>query len=495
MKIKLINPSSRNKGQRNILGFDLYKKSFGINSALPLAISTIAKITPKDIEIIITDENVENIDFDEKVDLVGITSMTPNVLRAYEIADIFREKCIKIILGGVHVSMLPQEAVLHADSVAIGEAEAVWKDVLQDLKEGVLKKFYTSKTRPDLSKLSELREIDTSENNYFLTLIQTTRGCPFNCNFCLVQKFLGNEVRLRNVEQVIKEVLSLPKTVKAKVGPIKLNFPCNFFVVDDNIIGNVKHAEKLLKKLISLKLPSLICQTSINIAKNKKILGLLRDAGCKELFIGFESLAQTSLNNFGKKVNIIAEYETAIDTITSFGINVFGSFIIGGDGDDEKIFEVTADFINKTNIYVAMINILTPIPGTELFNKLEAEDRLLHKNWNLYDAAHVVFKPKHMSVRALQQGYNWLCQNVYSNNSIIEKLLNPSIPGKSYITILQKMLYLPCILKLLINTNNKPLVLQIIRKITLKNKPFNYAHIIRYLGYADFAYSLSNDQP
>lgn len=489
MKLRLINPSRRNS---NVFNMKFFVNNLGMYLNIPLAIPTLAALTPKDVEINCTDENIEDIDFDEKVDLVALTSTTQNIIRAYEISDTFRKKGIKkVIIGGMHASILPQEAIQHADCVVIGEAETIWGGIIEDFKKGKLKRFYSSQMHPPLDK-SPKPKWNVLKDKYIFGVIQASRGCPFDCNYCSVKTFFGEEIRLKNIEQIIEEINILPRYSKIKFGPFRYDIPRTLFFVDDNIVSNFSFAKRLFKSLIPLKLPSILVQATINIAKDEELLSLMKKAGVEGIYIGFESASQDSLDNFEKKINKVEEYEKSIKIINFFGIKVIGSFIVGSDGDDERIFEKTADFIKKNKIYVSAIWILTPYPGTRLFSKLESEGRILHKNWNLYDSKHVVFKPKHMSAETLQNGYYWLYQNIYSDETIVEKISSITSTKKtsfSSFLLKEKLCILFFILKLLLSTQYKSLLIAIMREIVLKNKPVDYPAMFGYLSYKDFAYS------
>lgn len=489
MKLRLINPSRRD---RNPLNMKFFVDNYGLHVNAPLAIPTVAALTPKDVEISFTDENIENIDFNEKVDLVALTSTTQNIMRAYEISNTFRKKGIKVVIGGMHASVLPQEVIQHADSVVIGEAETVWKKVIEDFKKGELRRFYLSQTRPTLDK-SPIPRRDILKDKYLWNTVQASRGCPFDCSYCSVKTVFGGEIRLKSIEQMIEEINLLTKYSSLKAGPFKYEITRTLFFVDDNIIPNFPFAKKLFEHLIPLKLYSVAVQASINIAKDKELLSLMKKAGVKVIFIGFESVSQDSLNNFEKRINRVEEYEKSIGTIHSFGIKIMGSFIVGSDGDDEGIFKKTADFIKRNKIYYSVVWILTPYPGTRLFSKLESEGRLLHKNWDLYDNKHVVFKPRHMSAKTLQDGYYWLYRNIYSDEAIVEKILNITSAEKtsfSSFSSTEKLSVLYFFLKSLLHMPDKLLVTKVMKELILQNKPVDYPDMVNLLCYSVFAYSL-----
>lgn len=414
MKITLISPQKAIKdGHRehwdgNFISFLLGEKQY---SSAYLSLPTLASLTPKGIEVTITDENIEKINFDENVDLVGITTPTFLALRAYKIADQFRKKGVTVVLGGIHPTMMPQEALQHADSLVLGEAEDVWGQLITDFRKKRLKKIYTSSKKPDLDN-QPIPRWNLLKNSYYrFHTLQTSRGCPYNCEFCSVKAFLGRRYRCKSVKRVLQEVKALLKIQKKGI-----------FFVDDNFIGNKKRAKMILKELIPYSLTYYI-QASIDMAKDKELLEILRDSGCRNVFIGFESISQRTIKKMNKTYsNQTKEYLRDIKTIQSYGIAIQGSFIFGYDSDGVTIFKKTVDFINEAELESAVFHILTPFPGTDVFKRLDKGKRILSKNWDIYDATHVCFRPKRMSVDKLENGYTWVSQQVYSYESIFKRL-------------------------------------------------------------------------
>lgn len=414
MKLELISPkNSLTEDGRGLWDGKFHSLLYGVNkySSPFLALPTIAALTPEDIEVNITDENIEQIDFDKNVDLVGVTCNTWLAPRAYEIADEFRQRGVTVVLGGIHPSMLPNEAIQHADAVVIGEAENVWGNLVNDFKENRLRPFYKSLELPELENLPVPRWDLLKNEKYFYHTIQTTRGCPYNCEFCTVKAMSGAKYRYKPVKDTIKEVETLLDIEK------KL-----FFFVDDNFIGNRKHTEELLRELISLKIVY-FAEVSINLAKDEELLSLLAESGCRKVVIGFESLVSANLRQMEKdKSYKVEQYAEDIMKIQSLGIEIQGFFIFGYDFDDETVFEKTVDFIKSTDLAIPNLSILTPFPGTRLFQRFDKEDRLLYNDWRKYDGRHVCFQPKLMSPEALQNGYNWVMQQVNSYEAIFKRL-------------------------------------------------------------------------
>jgi radical SAM superfamily enzyme YgiQ (UPF0313 family) len=370
----------------------------------------LAALTPPDIQVSICDENLGLVDFEDDVDVVGITVVTQTATRAYQVADAFRAKGTKVVLGGIHPSVVPEEASEHADAVVIGEAEYVWADLCRDYQQGQLKPVYRSQKLHPLTNLLTPRRALFAQSGYVIrNTISTTRGCPFDCSFCSISAFYGRTYRRRPVEEVIQEVSAFDPRDGA------------VFFVDDNIVGSPEWAKQLFRVLIPLKL-DWFSQGSISMGADHELLELAAASGCKAMFIGFESISQQSLSSVGKKVNTVADYRQLINAIQSHGIAVLGAFMFGMDSDDETIFERTVDFTKQVRMEGAQFNILTPFPGTPLRQKLLEEKRVLTDDWSQYDGAHVVFDPKLMSLATLQQGHDWAWREFYSLGSIWQRL-------------------------------------------------------------------------
>lgn len=411
MKIKLIFPKKKEadieRWSGNFLSFVYGVKKYGVAS---LTLPTVAALTPSDMEVSITDENICPINFDEEADLVGITANTWLAPRAYEIADQFRQRGKTVILGGIHPTMMYEEAIKHADSVIVGEAENVWTELVTDFQNNRLRMIYRSEEKPVLKNQPIPRWDLLKYQQYYYLPLQTTRGCPYDCEFCTVKAMFGKKFRYKPVEDIVKEVeaaLSLHKLL---------------FFIDDNFIGNREQTKILLKKLIPYKF-HYFTQVSINLADDDELLNLMKESGCKKVAIGFESVSNSSLLQMNKDSSYqIEEYAKKIEKIQATGIEIFGSFIFGSDDEDETIFEKTVKFINDTKIALVVLNILTPYPGTRLYARLEKENRILHHNWSEYDSGHVCFQPKLMSQETLLDGYIWANQQVHSYESIFNRM-------------------------------------------------------------------------
>jgi radical SAM superfamily enzyme YgiQ (UPF0313 family) len=405
MKILLIQPN-------NNLSYIYKKKSIidkfeSIFFHAPISLEFLKSVTPKKHSVEIVDEKITNVNFCGHYDLVGITAMTIDVNRAYKIADEFRKKLIPVIIGGVHASSLPDEAKQHADSVVIGEAEEIWPKILDDLEHNQLKPFYTQERPTDVTQIS-FPILKTCNILYPRANTTSSRGCPFGCDYC----YSGNSVhgkvyRKRPVSNVVDEI----KSVSQKV----------IFFYDSSMTIDLEHTKNLFNALKGLN-KKFICNGNINDLKDDELLMLSKEAGCIQWRIGFESVCQDSLDSVQKKTNRVEEYYKTIKKIHSYGMDVHGYFIFGFDHDSKKIFKETWNFVKKSKIYTASFSILTPLPGTPVYNRLFNEDRLLTKDWSKYNfQKNVVFKPKNMTELELIEGFKWVYSNYYSFSEFIKR--------------------------------------------------------------------------
>ncbi len=370
----------------------------------PLGLAMVAALTPPEVEVSLIDENVTEIDFQKECDLVGITALTITAQRAYEIADSFRARSVKVILGGSHPSALPEEASQHADAVVIGEAEGIWPNVIDDLKESKLQKIYSQREWPSLVSLPiPQRDLFAKGVYYCTNTISTTRGCPYACSFCSVTSFFGHTYRRRPVDEIIKEIETLSH--RRFIG-----------FVEDNIFGNLKFAKELLRALVPYKI-RWIAQVSVAVVKDDELLKLAAVSGCISLLVGFETLSPANLVAMGKRVNVVDEYETVIRKIHSHGIAVHGFFIFGLDEDDEDVFERTVRFAQKMRLESTQFAWLVPYPGTALCESLDKAGRIVTKDWLQYES-NPVFEPKLMSRETLKKGHDWAWREFYSLPSI-----------------------------------------------------------------------------
>ena len=380
----------------------------------PLCLMSLAAYTPDGIDVRIIDENVERLDFEQGADLVGITTMTATAPRAYEIADRYRALGSKVVLGGIHASMLPEEALEHADSVVVGEAESIWPEVVADAGRGRLEPVYRQESFIEFKRpLPPRRDMIDPGRYWTANCIQTSRGCPHDCNFCSVTAFNGRRVRERELDNVLAEVESLPRG--------KITHRKAIAFVDDNIAANRRRAKELFRALIPMKV-IWGSQASITFADDEELVELAARSGCRFLFIGLETMSPRSLGEMGKRQNKVERYEDALRLLKKHGIQVMGAFIFGFDSDDESVFSETLDFAMRNKIQVAQFANLTPYPGTRLYHRLRDEGRLEENFW--FDTSwddRVVFGPKQMSAERLYRGTHQVHLDFYSYRSIIKR--------------------------------------------------------------------------
>ncbi len=373
----------------------------------PLSLMTIAALTPEKHNVTITDESVEAVDFDQKPDLVGLTAMTAAAPRAYQIADRFRQQGVPVVMGGMHASALPDEALQHVDSVVIGEAEELWPQLLADLEDGSLQPVYRHEEYPDPATIPAARRDLVDINKYVAKYtLQASRGCPFACSFCTVSTFFGRTYRTRPIEDVVAEAASLGGE------PLIL--------VDDNIMGKPSYAERLFEALADLK-TTFATQASTTMLKSPELIVQAAEAGCRALFVGLESISPQQLANVGKKFNVVEKYKELVQRLHDNGISIIGSFMFGLDGDKPDVFERTADFAEEAQIDIAQFSILTPLPGTKLYHQLQREDRIFEDDWSNYDGTRATFVPQGMSREKLDAGLQWIYERFYSWRSIFKR--------------------------------------------------------------------------
>jgi radical SAM superfamily enzyme YgiQ (UPF0313 family) len=375
-----------------------------------LGVAILAGLTPENYEVKIVDGNIQEIDTCYPCDLVAITVSTPAAISAFQIADRFRQRGIKVVMGGVHPTVLPEECLQHADAICKGEGELIWGELLNDYENNNLKKVYESDIVLDPIVLPKINRDLFSKKGYLINnTVLISRGCPNICEFCLVKNIYGLKYRLRTIDAVICEIAQM------KTGPKPVVF------VDDNIAGNKEFAKNFFKALIPLKI-KWISQCSLTIAEDEELLDLAAESGCIGLFIGFESIKQTNLKAFSKTINNVENYYNLIQKIKKKKIFIHGAFIFGFDEDNENIFSETLQFAQDAKLEVANFGILTPYPGTPLFERLKSENRIFDFNWAHYDSAHVVFQPKNMTPSVLQNGQYQAMKEFYSLSSIVKRI-------------------------------------------------------------------------
>lgn len=413
MKILLIQP----KAHKLIQGIGTRFK------LPPWSLCAVAALIPKEHEVSIVDELFDDIDFDAKVDLVGITGTTSAVKRGYEVADEFRKRGVRVVMGGIHVTAMPEEALEHCDSVSAGEAELTWGDIVKDAEQGTLKKIYKADKFFDMKGLPRPRFdlIKHPERYTIYQYVQTTRGCPFNCEFCSATKFWGNKYRYRPIDEVIEEVKTLDRSK-----PI--------FIVDDHIGANPKYAQELFEKLATLKI-KWASQTGVKTASREGFLELASKSGCILLFIGFESINEDSLKQSNKTQNNPQEYRALIKRAHKNGILIQGAFVIGLDNDGPDIFKRMNKFVDKMKFDSIQFNIPYPYAGTQLRERWIKEDRITCHDYDNYILDGVNFIPLKMTQDELFNGYRWLYAKNVSVWTLFKRCIRKVFMGQFFNSI------------------------------------------------------------
>jgi radical SAM superfamily enzyme YgiQ (UPF0313 family) len=374
-----------------------------------LTLQQIAAITPKEHHLEIVDERFGRVNFYKDYDLVGISCLTYNSIRGYEIADIFRKKGVKVVFGGYHASLLPEEAKKHADSVVIGEAEETWPRVLKDLEKGSLKPFYRAE------KLLEPEEIPPARHDIglftpFTEAIQASRGCPTGCEFCAMQMVEGPRFRGRPVENVINEM----KTLRAKI----------IFFADASLTINPTYTKSLFKDMKEIN-ANFECFGNMNVlTRDDELLKAASDAGVYKWYIGIESISQENINAAGKRTNKVEEYAKAIKKVKDHGMSITGFFMFGFDNDTPDIFQKTLQAIYEWELDEASFSIVTPYPGTRLFKRLEEAGRITSYDWSRYTEGNVNFKPNKMTKQELLEGIRDIAADFFSIKSSFRRSYN-----------------------------------------------------------------------
>ncbi len=410
MKIQLVSPAG-----------DIHRRKKGIFKPslryAPLTLTTLAALVPEelDAEITIQDEGAESLDLDFEADLVGITAITGTSQRCYEIADRLRAGGHTVVLGGVHPTLLPEEAARHADAIVIGYAEESWPQLLRDFARGRMKSRYheprvslASRQCHRLDNVPMARR-DLLKRRRYATVntIEATRGCPHRCAFCAVPAAWPGTYLHRPVEQVIAEL----STFRGR----------SALFIDLSPVEDVDYAKALYRAMIPLRMRWVGLATT-RIAEDRELLELAAASGCKGLLIGFEAVSQGTLNQVNKPFQSVRSYAEVVKRLHGHGIGIQGCFVFGLDGDDRSVFERTVEFVDRVKIDLPRYAVATPFPGTALYRQWEAEGRLLHKNWALYDVEHVVFQPKQMSPEELQEGLEWSWRQSYSWRSFFARM-------------------------------------------------------------------------
>ena len=422
-KIALINPKTplQKENPRIFEMFQRNRERLKPWLAPPLNLLTIAALTPDEIEVKVIDEHYENIDFNQNYDLVGLTAMTQQAFRAYEISKEFRKKNVPVVMGGIHASILPEEVLENVDTVFVGEAEEQWKVYLNDLKNGNEKKIYKCVNHYDLSNapiprydLINFNAFKDTDNYFNYIPVQATRGCPHDCIFCVVSRLYGKKIREKSIEHVIEEIKYLHQ----------YNRDSLILFADDNLFVDKRYAKDLLKSLIPLKI-KYFAQSDISIAEDDELLALAYQSGCQIAFIGFESLRANSLEEINKnkwKMKQIEKYIQSIKKIQDNGIVAFGAFVIGFQNDDLFTFEEIKEFTIQNNI-PGQFTIATPIPGSRLYQNLQQEGKLFSDIfWNKCSFYNMVFKHDKMTKVEAENALITLYDTVFNDENSLKRL-------------------------------------------------------------------------
>ncbi|MCK4598819.1 radical SAM protein [Candidatus Bipolaricaulota bacterium] len=394
-----------------------------IIASLPsLSLLTLAALTPKEFEV----EYVEVADLNEEdslrddCDLVAISSYSAQIYEAYELADRYRRRNVPVVMGGLHVTALPEEAREHCTSVVVGEGEALWSQVLADLRNGGLQPYYVQSPLGSYDLMSApIPRYDLLDpDKYNRLTVQTSRGCPHRCEFCASSILLSPKYKLKPVSKVLEEIQAIKRI---------WDRPFIEFA-DDNTFVDFRHSKELLRALIKEKV-RWFTETDISVARDSELLSLMRDSGCKMVLIGLESTRKESLDgielNANWKMRQQEDYIDAIARIQSYGIRVIGCFVLGLDGDTPQIFGEVHNFVKDSGLYDVQITFQTAFPGTPLYNRLKREGRIIRaRAWELctlFDINHV---PKNMTVEELQNGFLWLAETLYSTEETEERREN-----------------------------------------------------------------------
>ena len=405
MKIALISP----KGPLYRARGGIFKRSLRYQ---PLTLTTLAALVPSDIhaEIVLIDEGISPIPENMNVDLVGLTVITGTAPRAYELADRFRAQGKTVVLGGPHVTLVPQEAAEHADAICVGYAEDSWPTLLRDYVAGRLQPTYHQ--APDFSldrtDMPYARR-ELFDANLFLTqaVFEATRSCVHDCEFCVAPAAWGRRQYQKPVDWVIEDI--------RRVGQKKIIF------VDLNLISDREYARELFTKLVPLQVQWFGLSTVL-LARDKELMELVARSGCRGLLLGLETVNPESLKDAKKRFNGAVTFKDFVGDLHRLGIAVQGCFVFGLDHDTPDVFDATVNFAIDAGVDLPRFAVLTPFPGTPLYHRLEVEGRILTKDWSLYDGQHVVFQPRAMSVRELAEGHERAWKKVYRWSSIAKRL-------------------------------------------------------------------------
>jgi radical SAM superfamily enzyme YgiQ (UPF0313 family) len=360
-------------------------------------------------DITMIDEYNQNIPIDSHFDLVAITVNTPNATHCYDISSKFRKQGSKVVMGGPHISLLPSEAREYCDYMMIGEAEETWPQFLKDFYYGTAKSVYQSANAPSLEGIPIPKRHLVKNRRFNRGAVFATRGCPYRCSYCNLKQIYFDSFRTRPVKEVIEDI----KCIKSRY----------FVFWDDNFFGDIGYAKILMRELKALN-KRWAAQVTLDQCQNEELLKLAKQAGCTYLFIGLESFSSSSLYSVNKSINNVDKYKSIISLLHKNGIAVQAGIIFGFDTDTETTFQEALNACNDLGIDGATVSILTPLPGTPIYDQMKREGRLLTQDWSYYNGkTKVAFRPKNMTAEELFEGYMWFRKKFYSIPSIIKRLI------------------------------------------------------------------------
>ncbi|BCA55631.1 Radical SAM [Nitrospira sp. KM1] len=405
-----------------------------------LSLPTIAAYTPEHWDVALVDEAVQDIDFDDPCDMVGISIMTCYAPRAYEIAKEFHRRGKTVVMGGVHPTYCPDESLRYADAIVCGEAEDLWPQLVADYEAGQMQRIYRMTSFPALERYKSPRVELLSPDSYMTRQCSfTTRGCHFDCEFCSVSPFNGKTTRRRPVEEVVTELQNMQRWIRGELverirdEPLWKAFILGLRIrvgiedgsivafVDDLHNSNRAYCRELWAALKPLKI-KWGCQSTLFLADDEEMVKLAAESGCVSVFVGMESLDEDCLDETNKPFNRVKKFSQEIKMFHDYGIMVNPGIVFGFDNDDEAVFERAVEFLTNNQVELAYFNVLTPLPGTALYDRYNAAGRIFDRDWSKYDGKHVVFHPSRMTPEQLQEGFHWANHQFYSLPNIWRRL-------------------------------------------------------------------------
>lgn len=374
----------------------------------PLGLATLAAFLDEGDEVVLQDEHVEKVDLNDEPDLVVIQVYITNASRAYRYADAYRERGIHVCLGGLHVTSIPEEAAKHGDTVFLGPGEDSWQAFLKDFRKGRSEKSYTAPSQRTIHGVPPIRR-DLIKRDLYLVpnSLVVTRGCPHRCDFCYKEAFFqgGNSFYTQRVDEALAEIDRLPGK--------------HLYFLDDHLFGDMRFARELFE---GMKGMGRVWQSAATIQSVLKpgLLELAAEAGLRSLFVGLESLSETNLRDHAKVQNLNRSYREGIDRLHGNGVMINASFVFGMDDDEPDVFRRTVEWAVESSIETSTFHVMTPYPGTGLYQRMEREGRILHRDWDLYDTRHAVFEPARMTGKQLEEGYWWAYREFYRWKNIVK---------------------------------------------------------------------------